>query len=243
MKFNFKYTYFLAICSICIPQYLNAQSGVGALFDLSIDNLDNHGGRGVGEFIQMIIPFAMAFTFLKITIDQIVLSIRGKGKEKEEAGWFVFGGIIGILSILCFGILFGFLGIGFGFFFSFPVYYRIEAWLRKKDEFTLAYFIITVLVYSAIPYTIYLYIGGGFTMFFGIVLIYPISQKLNQILTGHSSSNELIKQQEITTEEMFKLEPEITINEYGEYQVEGRVLPFKSLHDARAAVKRIKDKD
>ena len=40
-----------------------------------------------------------------------------------------------------------------------------------------------------------------------------------------------------------ELEPEITIDEYGEYQVEGRVLPFKSLHDARAALKRIKDKD
>ncbi|MDB3864714.1 hypothetical protein N9296_01225 [Amylibacter sp.] len=40
-----------------------------------------------------------------------------------------------------------------------------------------------------------------------------------------------------------ELEPEITIDEYGEYQVEGRVLPFKSLHDARAAVKRIKDED
>ena len=39
-----------------------------------------------------------------------------------------------------------------------------------------------------------------------------------------------------------ELEPEITIDEYGEYQVEGRVLPFKSLHDARAALKRIKDK-
>ena len=40
-----------------------------------------------------------------------------------------------------------------------------------------------------------------------------------------------------------ELEPEITIDEYGEYQVEGRVLPFKSLHDARAALKRIKDED
>ena len=40
-----------------------------------------------------------------------------------------------------------------------------------------------------------------------------------------------------------ELEPEITMDEYGEYQVEGRVLPFKSLHDARAALKRIKDED
>ena len=39
------------------------------------------------------------------------------------------------------------------------------------------------------------------------------------------------------------MEPEITIDEYGEYQVEGRVLPFKSLNDARAALKRIKDED
>ena len=40
-----------------------------------------------------------------------------------------------------------------------------------------------------------------------------------------------------------ELESEITMDKYGEYQVEGRVLPFKSLHDARAALKRIKDED
>lgn len=57
-----------------------------------------------------------------------------------------------------------------------------------------------------------------------------------------SSVNKKTKYEEptISTKE---LEPEITMDEYGEYQVEGRVLPFKSLNDARAALKRIKDED
>ena len=57
-----------------------------------------------------------------------------------------------------------------------------------------------------------------------------------------SSVNKKTKYEEPTISSK-ELESEITMDKYGEYQVEERVLPFKSLHDARAALKRIKDED
>jgi hypothetical protein len=80
------------------------------------------------------------------------------------------------------------------------------------------------------------------------ILLIPINSikksydSLPDDTVSEASAIKKAKYEELTIS-LKELEPEITIDEYGEYQVEGRVLPFKSLNDARAALKRIKDED